>query len=158
MAGIIQEVLVKSGDKVQRGQVLAKLDDRLARVEAEIASAQVHATEAGVARAEAEFKHADANLQRVSALLKSGATPQPVVKHEFQIAEMESQKARARLDSQRAKVLLARLHLKKAEIILDMHLIRSPIAGTIARITRRAGAGIAARELFVEIDRAEQKK
>ncbi len=154
VAGIVEEVLVKTGDKVKRGQVLAKLDNRLARVEAEIANAQLHNADAELALAQAEVKHADVTLQRVKALLKSRAISEP----ELAMAEIDLVKARARLDGRRAQALLARLHLKKAELILDMHVIRSPIDGTIARITRRAGEGIAARELFVEIDRAEAKQ
>jgi multidrug resistance efflux pump len=154
VAGIVQEVLVKNGDKVQRGQVLAKLDDRLARVDAEIAGARLHAAEADMVQAEAEVKHADANLRRLKELAKSGVVSQP----DLLAAEMEFPKSRARLEGRRAHVVVARLQLKRAEIIVDMHIFRSPIDGTIARITRRAGEGIAARELFAEIDRAEEKK
>ncbi|MBL8671359.1 MAG: HlyD family type I secretion periplasmic adaptor subunit [Alphaproteobacteria bacterium] len=52
--GIVQQVLVKDGDKVEPGQVLIQLDDTRARVELQAISGQITSIEAGIARLEAE--------------------------------------------------------------------------------------------------------
>ncbi len=146
--GIIQEVLVKVGDRVKRGDILARLDDRLAKIEVQIARVMLQGAEAGLLEAEATLKHADARLQRVKALARTNVISQ----EEVLSAEVEAQKARSGIESKRARIELARLQMKKAEILLDMHTLRSPVDGVIRRMTHGIGEGIGARQVFAAID------
>lgn len=64
-SGRIAQLLVKAGDAVRAGQVLAVIDDRL--TQAGVAQAQ-----AGVAQAQAQLANADAQLQRTRELRSQG--------------------------------------------------------------------------------------
>ncbi len=63
--GRIASLLVKAGDKVRAGQLLATIDDRETQTGLERSQAQVH-------QAEAELRNARANAERVRDLQKQG--------------------------------------------------------------------------------------
>jgi multidrug efflux pump subunit AcrA (membrane-fusion protein) len=66
LSGYIREILVQEGDRVRRGQVLARLD--AADVEGGIRQAQ-----AGVGAAEAAFRDAQTDLERFQRLFERGS-------------------------------------------------------------------------------------
>jgi RND family efflux transporter MFP subunit len=72
VGGNVTALRVQPGDKVRRGQVLVKLDDRDAR-------AGLARSDAGVAQAEAELRNAQTTLARQRDLLKSGFISQAAV-------------------------------------------------------------------------------
>src|SRR5437016_8963195 len=49
---VVKELLVKEGDKVEEGQVLARLDDRLAEADVKISEARVTACKADILASE----------------------------------------------------------------------------------------------------------
>lgn len=120
-SGRISEILVDEGDAVTTGQVLAKLDDRLAKARvaaAEAALAQAKARylfarrgprreDVAAARAEAEAAaaaaaHRSAEMQRSEQLGKAGALADSVVDADgaaAKVADAQASAAKARLDS-----------------------------------------------------------
>lgn len=79
LAGRVAEVLVREGDLVEAGQVLARMDTRelqasLARAEAEIAQAErnVAQAKAAIAQRQSELRLAELELNRALILLQKG--------------------------------------------------------------------------------------
>ena len=62
ISGRLAEVLVDQGDRVKKGQLLAKLDDADLAQQVEIAKAEITATKAGIDRIAAEITSAEATV------------------------------------------------------------------------------------------------
>jgi len=65
LGGTVQQLLVKAGDSVKAGQLLARIDERDAQ-------AALARSEAGVAQAQAELSNARLHAERTRELLKQG--------------------------------------------------------------------------------------
>lgn len=118
-AGVVAEVLASEGDKVTRGQILARLDDREARATYEVARANLAAATAEHARAvasrrvrettsvteqaaaEAEAGRATADLGRAKRLSEEGIAS----RQDLDRAEAESRAAEAGAEAARARGL-----------------------------------------------------
>ncbi len=111
--GRISEVLVEEGMSVKSGQVVARLDSTLARIDLAVAEAEARATEATAAEAERKFKRRR-NL------------PKGAVISEAQLTEAE-----ANALSLRARSDLAKQQAKRQRALLDKHEIRAPFAGVV---------------------------
>src|SRR5262245_38089739 len=89
--GVVQEVTVKVGDRVQRGDVLARLDDRLAKLEVEIAQTMVQGAEVELQMGDALLKESEARLQRARAAVDRRVISQ----EEFLEKDMQVRKAKS---------------------------------------------------------------
>jgi membrane fusion protein (multidrug efflux system) len=112
-AGIIDEILVKEGDRVKKGQILVQLDDVDARLEVERAEARVKEAEAAVET----YRNI---LPRYRRLYESQVIPQQTLDELILKVKVDE----ARLDLAKAELKLARQNL------LD-HRIASPIEGVV---------------------------
>jgi len=119
----LSEVRAQVGDVVRKGQVLARLDTRVA--EAELAQMK-----AGVAEAEAAAAEAAANAQRARELQPSGALSAQQLT-QFATAERALQ---ARLEAQRAAVRAQELRLAQGEILAPDDGIVSARAATLGAV------------------------
>jgi RND family efflux transporter MFP subunit len=129
--GIVAEVLVAEGDRVEAGTSIARMDDRVAR--ASVAAARIAAERTGpVAFAEAEVRLAEARLER---LREAGAATE----FELEEAGIRVQQAEANLTTAREDVAQARRNLELEEARLELHRVRAPFAGHVVRIFRRPG-------------------
>lgn len=127
----LAEVLVNVGDRVQRGQVLA-------RFAADTVRADLAQIRAAVAEAEATLADAAANAQRARELQTSGALSQQQI-NQYLTAERT---AKARLDAQRAAAEVQQLRLKQTQVL-------APDAGVISARSATVGAVLpAGQELF----------
>ena len=113
--GLIMGLPVKEGDKIRKGQVLARLDQRGFKLGLRQASAAIEMAEVGVSAARRE-------RDRFTKLLRGGATNQATV------------------DQINDKVLGAQAGLKQAQIALDMgkkaladSVIQSPYDGIVVK-------------------------
>jgi HlyD family secretion protein len=146
----ITEILVEEGDRVQAGQVLARLSRELidtalaqnkaqvARAEASIASARSSITEAEAARTQAQ-----ASFERARALRPEGITSVET----FEQRQAAAQQAAARVASAREQLRLAEADKALAEaqrnewaIRLQRSEIKAPMDGLISRRTARIGS------------------
>jgi membrane fusion protein (multidrug efflux system) len=112
-AGIINQILVKEGDRVKKGQILVQLDDVDARL-------QVERAEAGVKQAEAAVETNQNIIPRYRKLYESQVIPQQTLDELVLKVKVDE----ARLDLAKAELNLARQNL------LD-HRIVSPIEGVV---------------------------
>lgn len=127
----LAEVAVNVGDRVRRGQVLA-------RFAADLPRADLAQIQAAVAEAEATLADAAANAQRARDLQASGALSAQQI-NQYLTAETT---ARARLAAQRAAAQVQQLRLAQAEV-------RAPDDGVISARSATVGAVVpAGQELF----------
>lgn len=146
----IVEILVEEGDRVEKGQVLARLardtlDALLAQSTAQLARADAAIAQARstIAQAEAALVQSGPALERAQALVKRGAGTDAAL--DARSAEHAANKAR--LASARDGLLAAEADKKALEAArreLEVRLarteVKAPAAGLIARRTARLGA------------------
>ncbi len=136
VSGIVNEIQVDVGDRVEEGQVLAIMDDSAYRL-------NVEAARAAVAEAEVELADAENANARFSELGKRGA-----------ISEREAERYLANRDAAKEILSYAVSRLGLAERDLERTVLRSPFTGVVA--TRQVDAfqqvarGDPVLELFME--------
>jgi RND family efflux transporter MFP subunit len=121
VSGVVKSVDVKEGARVVKGDVLARLDDDLAKI--------------GVKKAEAELESALAlaleakrNLEREELLAKRGLIPPA----ELEDAQTKSASAKGVSQLAEARLEEARLNLRYTEV-------RSPVTGRVVKIQAYEG-------------------
>ena len=155
----VKEILVKEGDKVTEGQLIAKLDTKDVEEALEAAKTQVDLakankedaqknTKAEYAKVQTAYNTALLDFQRKSSLLESGDISQS----EYEQAESALKDAKASLGSFKVsggnvqvsesydlQIKSAEEGLKKAQSAVDSAEIKAPISGTITRVNVEAG-------------------
>jgi HlyD family secretion protein len=134
-AGVVQEVDVKEGDHVTRGEVLARQQDdapRLAVATAEAALAQAKA-QLGVTQVQlVAARREKARLQSLTGVVSG----QQVDQAQDAIASAE-----ASLVSEQAAIGVAQTQLAEARYHLEETIVRAPVNGVIVRRYANPGTG-----------------
>ncbi len=125
ITGKVAEVLVEEGMKVEAGQVLARLDDRQARLELELAQAQLGAAQKALAEIESDLDLAKKDLERNKQLTAGGVSSQSAL----DTAAAQATSLAARLARQKGDVEVARSNAAILKQLLDDTVIRAPFAG-----------------------------
>jgi HlyD family secretion protein len=146
----IAQLLVKQGDPVRRGQVLAILSSkasleravREASASLEVARRKLAAQDSVIARYQAELSQAQVELRRYSQLYEQGAssaemrdrriTIESTTRASLDQALRDRETLRAELEEQQATLARDRSELEKA-------IIRAPFAGIVFRINAYPG-------------------
>lgn len=134
IAGRVEQIHVREGEPVRRGQTVAVLGLAEIRQEVEMTEANLRAAEAEVAGSRLELADADNRLSR--RLSFPEAFPEEELRQaeiQKQMAQTNLEAAQARVSEQRARVSQARGKLAKAEL-------RAPADGTVARRYLEPGA------------------
>ena len=133
--GLIAEVLVKEGDRVTAGQVLARID----------------ASEAELQLRTAELEHEQARIQGRIALMRLGQAQDEFARlskmvaadaipgKDVDAADRALALARAEADQSRVAVALAENRLAIARLDVAAREVRAPVAGVILRSSARVG-------------------
>lgn len=119
MPGTVEKILVDLGDKVTKGQLLIRLDQREAKLALAQAEANLAAAQKALTQAQAEWRDADVNFKRISQLHKEGviATSQlDIAQTRFDSTEAQVHAREADIDRFHALVDLARKRLSDTEI------------------------------------------
>jgi RND family efflux transporter MFP subunit len=125
--GTIVQIAVREGDAVQRGQIVAVLDDTQLRAARERAQAAVNAANHEAIAADAQYSLAQSTLKRYQDLRdKKSVSPQ-----EFDEVNARYQAALAQRDMARAGQAQAKAALAQAQTMLDYTRIRAPFDGVI---------------------------
>ncbi len=126
VSGKLEHLYVKVGDKVEKGQVLAV-------VEQKDLQANVLRMESQVKDAEAALAYQRANFQRLSKLYEEGVVS---------IDAFDA--AKKSLDSAEAQLKSAKAQLDYSKIQLSYATITAPISGTIGSVSTQEGETVAA--------------
>ena len=135
MMGTLVEVRAHEGDRVQRGQVLAIIDDSQPHAALDRANAADMASRQQLAAADSELALAESTLKRFQTLFdKKSVSPQ-----EFDEVKTRQQAALARRDMARADQEQAKAAIAQATTALEYTRIRAPFDGVITE--RKADPG-----------------
>ena len=135
MMGNIVEIRAHEGDRVQRGQVLAVIDDSQPRAAVERATAADLAAQQQTVGADSDLALAESTLKRYQTLFeKKSVSPQ-----EFDEVKARQQAALARRDMAKAGHAQAQAALSQARTSLDYTHIRAPFDGVVTE--KKADSG-----------------
>jgi len=133
--GVISEINADVGTAVQKGQLLARLDDREALAERDAAQAKLKSCEADLNDWEAETGLAQTDLDRAQRMRDAGINTQQDLDHaryKLEGSKYEIEKAQRELDGARDSLRVYELELQKTRI-------EAPFDGVVARRYVRVG-------------------
>jgi RND family efflux transporter MFP subunit len=132
--GIIDELRVKRGDQVSKGQVLAVLDSEMEKLTVDLARVQA---EQDVEVRSGEARAAFSKLERERAQTLSERDI--VSTREFDEAQIQETIARLELESATIRRRVAEVELAIAKARLSRRTIRSPVNGVVTEVNRVPG-------------------
>jgi RND family efflux transporter MFP subunit len=135
IAGKILEVLVEEGDRVERDQIVAYLDDSAQTAQLNLARARLRSAEASLNETKAQLKQAELDLTRSTELLARNLTSRA----DFDAATANAETLRARLAAGHENVTVAKRGVDVSEDQLNNTVIRAPFAGVV--VTKNAQPG-----------------
>jgi HlyD family secretion protein len=140
LSGALAEVAADFNDRVEVGQVLARLDETKLNDVVLTTKAQLQAAEASLMQAEAAAREAEANNESQAELDRRGQS----TRLKMIASEVARDRAIAAVDGAKADVALAKARLSEAENELKKAVIRSPIAGVVLKRAAEPGQIVAA--------------
>ena len=153
-AGRVDAVLVREGDQVDAGEVIARMDARDARAQLDEAEAQLagadrarEEAEAAIAEREAERKLAARELSRVEKLHRSGFASSQLLdqaKARMDTADAGLDAARAALRQSIAAVDAAGAGVARVRTLLDDSVLTAPVSGRVQYKLVQPGEVVAA--------------
>jgi RND family efflux transporter MFP subunit len=137
-AGIIEEIGIDRGDRIDEGQVIARMDSAIEQSTAALARQRANST-TSVELAQAQFEFESGNLDRARTLNERGVLPD----QEISQAEAAFEISRLRVSEAREDKNAAELELKRAETILERLVLRSPLDGVVMDVQSSVGEYVA---------------
>jgi RNA polymerase sigma factor (sigma-70 family) len=137
------------GDPVEEGQLLARLDDPLARMEFGIKESKMRAAEAEFKSAEKSQDEAYERFRTQERLLAGGHKGTSI--EDFRAAKLLWDKSTFETQSKKELFAVAKLEWNKAKIMLEMNEIRSPVRGEIKKIHKHPGDAVKNLETVITI-------
>jgi RND family efflux transporter MFP subunit len=133
--GVLLEVLADQGQRVKRGQVLARLDDSRLRKELDQDRAEIQMAAARAKQTEVQREGAQVELQRQAELRKEGlGSERDFDRARFQLEALHHEVTKAQGDLARAKA-----RVEADELRLSRMELRAPFDGIVARRYARTG-------------------
>ncbi|MFO7666678.1 MAG: efflux RND transporter periplasmic adaptor subunit [Desulfobacterales bacterium] len=126
---------VEEGNRVKKGQVIARLENDDAVAARNRALANVNAAKSALEQAVAEFDDAALNFNRMLKLSEKGS----VARSENDIAEARWKRAKAAVSAQESSIKASEAALKEAEVLLEYATIRAPFDAVV--LTKNADIG-----------------
>ncbi len=139
LSGLVTDLRVQPGDRVDRGQPLFTVDDRAVRAQLSEAQAQIQEARAAIAEAQAARATASQQLD----LYRNLSDPAAVSRSEIIRAEGDVDAATSRLSAARARLELAQARASTARTELGRLTVRAPISGEILAVNIRPGEFVA---------------
>lgn len=135
ITGTLTEVLIEEGERVEQGQILARLEDSAYRAELAAAEAQAAAARARVAQSEAQLAQAERDLERQLDLVERGLVSRQVAEQ----ARTEVTALEAHINAQRREAAAAEAQVDVARVRYDFTVVRAPFAGVIVAKAAQVG-------------------
>lgn len=135
ITGTLTEVLIEEGDRVQKGQVLARLDDSAYKASLLASQAQAAAAHALVNQLQAQAAQNERDAVRLESLVGRGL----VSKQDAEQARTQVNSIRAQLISQQRQAKSADAQVTVAEVNFDYTVVRAPFSGVITTKDAQVG-------------------
>lgn len=136
VGGRIEDIKVKMGDRVTKGEVIAKMDDRDVREQVSQAQANLDVNKATVRTRESDLKVAETTLDRMRKSFTNGL----ISKQNLEDAEARYNSALAQIDVAKAQAAQTQARIEELKITLSNANIVSPVNGFVGRRTLDPGA------------------
>lgn len=151
----IKQVLVKAGDRVKAGQLMAVFDDSVLQAQVKQAQGRVKSSQAVVFQKQAAVRQANADLNKAQAALVKGQAQLNAAKAEQVKAEAEQGEAQANLDKARNERDRYQFLATQGAISLQDLESRSTEATAFGEQLRSAGAEISVAQAEINSAQAE---
>jgi len=135
LTGKVEEVLVEEGMRVEKGQIVARLDDATQQAQVNLAESQADASQAALAEIEAQLRAARLERDR----LREMAERQLTSAASLDSAEAVYDALAAKLDTGRQNVGVAMSNVALARDALDNMTIRAPFGGMVVSKNAQPG-------------------
>ena len=135
IAGRLTAVMFEEGAEVEKGQVLAQLDDQLAQYDLKLQQGRLQSARASIEALKAEIIEAEGQRKRAERLMASEAVSAASL--ETAVSRIDS--LNARYNSAVADVKVAEVVVQRQREFVERHRVRAPFAGII--IAKNAQAG-----------------
>ena len=140
ITGTLEKLYIKHGQKVRKGQLLAKMDSAKQKNDLSKSQSGLANKVAQKRGEEIRLIKAKQALSRQRQMIKSGATSQA----SLQDAEAEVLIAQSRIEELNTQINIERSTIKEANLIFNDTFIRSPIDGTVIHLTTKEGEHVVA--------------
>ena len=135
ITGRVEEVMIEEGQRVEEGQILARLDPINADAERNLAQSQLASSQSQVENVQAQLTQAEAEARRLDSLVAQQLVSRS--QYDQQVATRNA--LRAQLQTARRNVQVARDQLKISDIGKDYTVVRAPFAGVITAKSAQPG-------------------
>ena len=135
ITGTLTQVLIEEGDHVEKGQVIARLEDGALRAALNAVQANVHSADAQVLQAQAQLAQTKADAHRTDELVKQGM----VSKQAAEQARTAAASSAAQLDARRREADATRAQLAQAKVNFDYTVVRAPFSGVVTEKAAQVG-------------------
>lgn len=135
ITGTLTEVLFEEGDRVTKGQVLARLEDHALRAALDAAQASVKSAQANVGAVQAQWQQAQADLRRQEELAASGMTTRQAAEQ----ARTAVNSYAAQLEARRREVDTAAAQAAQTQVNFNYTVVRAPFSGVITAKAAQVG-------------------
>ena len=136
-AGTVTELLVDRGDTIEKGDIVARLDDEVEAATVDLAVARTQ-MQAEIEEAQASAEFAERELERIENLYQRKA----VSSKDQDRAATDVVRARLQLAQARQRQKIALLELSRAQRLLERRMLRSFIDGVVVERFLSAGESV----------------
>ncbi len=134
-SGQLNRILVRIGDVVKQGQLLAEIDPQVQAAKVDADEAQLAQYNANLVEQQANVVYADATLGRYAKLIASDAASHLT----FDESTRDAKTAAAKADAIRAEIKQMQSTLKADQVALGYTKIYAPMTGTVVSIDAKEG-------------------
>ena len=135
IAGQLSRVYFEEGEHVQRGQVLARLDDSAQLAALEQANAQWAAAQAQLRQYQVQLDQARRDFARDQALVGQHL----VSEHDFETARTQVATLAAQVMTQQRTVTVAHAGVRAAQVQVDYTIVQAPFSGVVVDKAAQVG-------------------
>gem|GEM_PF-6476738 len=146
--GILNDVTVREGDKVEPGTIVARLRDQVIRAQLAIADKQLeNDVDMRFARKAAEL----ANLEFSKSVKVNEGTSGTISEIELRRLRLASEKALLQLEQAQWQLELTRLQREETAAIHAAYTVTAPWSGVVMKVNKRRGEAVREGDAIVEI-------
>ena len=135
ITGKVREVLIEEGQRVEAGDVMARLDPVDADAQRDLSASQLAAAQSQIVGSQAQLKEAEANAARLGALVGQKL----ISRAQFEQAVAQRDALRAQVATAQRNAQVARNSLAIASNGVDNTIVRAPFAGIIIAKSAQPG-------------------